>query len=299
VRKSATIYGAVVGTGAAFLCAEVAAIATAGSQDQFAFLFWTLPLCVAVAAQFALLASGTFRETRLSLLACLSGLVGFIEGVAYTFVVAMFLGPWIGAFGMPVLYCWAGAGAAASLAAVLAVRKGTVSAIAGTALIGILIGSSIILGPRIINAIQEGRQVEIFVFRYQDVDQQVLVDQGRAELSQTELHELKRLVPAGSLTFTSGHRSGEGKEIRVVLVLRKPVVTVKRFPLPAEGTLFIVQQENGWTESPQSGERLDRSIVLEDRQASWEGRDWTATGFLVENANGSMQGGDVIEWDRD
>jgi hypothetical protein len=76
-----------------------------GVGDLPAFMFWTAP---AAGVTFVLLLLLHRASSRLpsSLLLGLAAAGSLLLGYAWTSTVAAVLGPWIGAFSFPVLYCW-------------------------------------------------------------------------------------------------------------------------------------------------------------------------------------------------
>jgi hypothetical protein len=66
--------------------------------------------------------------------------------------------------------------------------------------------------------------------------------------------------------------------------------------LPAKGTAYLIQQSDEWLISPTSYPALDEHIVVSNQESSWNGATWEATGYMVENADGSRQGGLAVSW---
>lgn len=86
-----------------------------GSGDLQALAFWTAPLAVGI----GLLALPVSRLRR-TIGVPLAVVGGPALGFAFTFMVAVFLGPWFGAFSFPPLYCWMAAALTGLLVAALA-----------------------------------------------------------------------------------------------------------------------------------------------------------------------------------
>lgn len=95
-----------------------------GAGDLPAMLVWSTPLgllealLVGRAARRLQTASGWLRYAALTLL-------GGIVGVLWSIVAALLLGPWIGAFSFPILFCWVAGGALGGVAAAVAVNTRT------------------------------------------------------------------------------------------------------------------------------------------------------------------------------
>lgn len=78
-----------------------------GKGDTYAFVFWTVPLAVGLSVTGKTILD-LFRTNsyllRLLFIVLTSGLLSFI----WAYCVALFLGPWVGAFSIPILYLWIG-----------------------------------------------------------------------------------------------------------------------------------------------------------------------------------------------
>lgn len=78
-----------------------------GKGDTYAFVFWTLPLAIGLSVSGKTIVN-LFRTSsfllRLLLIILSAGLLSF----AWAYCVALVLGPWMGAFSIPILYLWIG-----------------------------------------------------------------------------------------------------------------------------------------------------------------------------------------------
>lgn len=282
------------------LVAEGIALAFAGLEDQAAFLFWTLPLVAATAAIAAALAPRLGRDRPFAA-GAIAAVVGGVAGLLYTLLVAAFLGPWIGAFRMPVLLCWTAGAAMAALAAPVVTRRRAAVAAPFLASTAFLLVVAALVVPWLVNWAVGGREVQMVVVRHVAGSQPVEFDIQYPDfaeplLTEAEKAQLAGLVEGGTLEVSAGGTFGSGARVKVVLVLREPVDGPQRFPLPAEGTLFLVQRRGDWKLAPHDYPQLERDIVLSNREASWEGRSWTATRFHLEMPDGGRSGADAVAW---
>lgn len=78
-----------------------------GKGDTYAFIFWTVPLAVGLSVTGKTIVN-LFRTSsfllRLLFIILTAGLLSF----GWAYCVALVLGPWIGAFSIPILYLWIG-----------------------------------------------------------------------------------------------------------------------------------------------------------------------------------------------
>jgi hypothetical protein len=86
-----------------------------GTGDLPAFLYWTIGLSITLFFLTAGLTRTTHGQSKI--IKSVSWLsLGPLVGFAWTVFVAIALGPWMGSFSFPVLYCWMGGATVAALA---------------------------------------------------------------------------------------------------------------------------------------------------------------------------------------
>ena len=81
----------------------------------------------------------------------------------------------------------------------------------------------------------------------------------------TELNALTKLPLNGTLEIVQMGRGGvkdAKKEVRILLIMQKPVTAPVEFALPAEGSLTIVQMDDVWTHIPKDYIRSDNKITI-------------------------------------
>ena len=110
----------VVCIGASYLVAKILLTLNNGfgAGDMSAFLYWTALFAVALllpALSFALLSRNVRTINRI----WIGVLSGGVAGFGWTLLNLAMLGPWFGAWGFNVLYCWIAGGAVGILAVAL------------------------------------------------------------------------------------------------------------------------------------------------------------------------------------
>ena len=81
----------------------------------------------------------------------------------------------------------------------------------------------------------------------------------------TELNALAKLPLNGTLEIVQmgrGGVKGAKKEVRILLIMQKPVTAAVEFALPVEGSLAIVQIDDVWTHIPKDYIRSDNKITI-------------------------------------
>ena len=112
-------------------------------------------------------------------------------------------------------------------------------------------------------------------------------------LTSTELAELAQLPLDGVLEIAQlgkGGVKGAKKQVRIVLIMQKAVDTPVKFPLPDEGSLMIVQMDDGWAFLPKDYISSDKSIVIKPGRPNKTDVEWDDTG------NGAYTGSEVYAW---
>lgn len=76
-----------------------------GKGDIYAFIFWTIPLVTALSIAGKTFVN-LFRRFAFGVRLLLIILIAALLSIGWSFCVALVLGPWIGAFSIPILYLW-------------------------------------------------------------------------------------------------------------------------------------------------------------------------------------------------
>lgn len=284
--------------------AESIAIVTAGFEDQEAFVFWTL-IAASIAGLLATKLKNTNKSLRKLIVYLLSAFFGFIYGLVFSYGVAFFLGPWIGAFGMPILLCWTAAGLSTFVAARLIndfpLKKSTPLIL----LTAVLASISVFSIPAIVRRVNNEQEVKIFVFRYTPGKREIVIVEDDPlsyshdqRLSLTEHEVLKNRYQTGRLNLESQSVYGKGPESKVILVLSEPLTNEVSLRQPNQSTVFYFQNGNDFEAHSNTSPLLERRIVLGPREYTWENTDFVALSCMVESWDGSSTGRDVMLWEK-
>ena len=281
--------------------AEAIAVVTAGSEDQFAFIFWTTPAALLISGTLLGLSRLLKMWRLLSMLVVLM-LFGAGLGVLWTFLVAASLGPWIGAFGAPILLCWIAGGAAAGCALALSHHLSLARAVPLITAVSIAVSFAVFLIPIGAKKIANDQRLLTFVFRYVPGTGGVTIDEQPTSWDHEErLTEQDRKILAnhyrtGHLDLEARHSNGSGPESRAIIVVHSPVKRQTKLPQPDRSTVYYFQTQNGFERLPPDAGVLDRSITLDVREYQWEGEKRVALSYLLDSWDGSATGADAIHW---
>ena len=283
--------------------AEVIALFTAGLEDQGAFLFWTLPSAL-LAGVFAAGLSGWSKDWNKIVSYGTSVVCGAILGLLWTYTVALFLGPWVGAFGAPILLCWVAGGASAAVAAQCFRDYKPARSIPTVLAVSTVVSLAVFLIPLAVRKAANDQELLTFVFRYTPGTESLRISHDPSSwshdqrLSDEEEETLRERYETGRLELEARHKHGAGAASRAILVVQRPVNGGLKLAQPDQETIFYFQTSTGFESYPESVACLDRFITLSSRQYEWEGTAYMALSYMIDSWDGSATGSDVMRWEK-
>lgn len=269
-----------------------------GSGDVLPFLLWSLPF----AAVIALIRDKLFdflRRRRVTHRYLLAVLIGTASGVLWTYIVAIFLGAWFGAFSFSVLPCWIAGGAAAMIAGIGGHNSSARSLITELIIVGALGLISMTVPKYLVDFLSSNQELEVVSLKwrpgaeplaFEDTEGGPIFDKPR--LTRDAMTILNSLALRGHLAFTGRAIYGSGNPARVIIVMQRQVKEPVELLQPDGVTVIYVQDEDGWKMYPSDAPTLQRTIRVwpDENDPTWETR------YLVENSDGSRQGGTLFTW---
>ncbi len=285
------------------IVAEALAISRAGTEDQMAFIFLSLPAAMIVA--WASLALSQLMNQWRVFPAC-AGLIiaGGVLGFLWTYVVAISLGPWVGAFGAPILLCWMAGGSSAGSACWLIRNQTLTRAIPRILAISVAMSFAVFSIPAMARRAANDQQILTFVFRYVPGNEDVIIEEAPTSWDHDELLTddektiLRKHYPTGLLNLEVRHSNGSGGESRTIVVVERPVDGEIKLAQPDHASVFYFQSGRGFNRFPRDAHVLDRAITLGVRQYDWQGTEYVALHYLLDAWDGSATGADVMRWNK-
>lgn len=298
---------AFVGFLSAIVASEVVAFVTAGFNDQFAFLLWTVPFAFAVGG--VTCSVNRFFAQRGALLRLIIAMfVGASIGISWAVVTSMTLGPWARAFSMPYGQCWIAGGASGGATVALFGDAQILRGVPGAIVSAICLAVVSFGLPPLVDIAAQNRTVTIVCVEYKPIDEPLTIDDSLLvpedggnftlghSLKPSDIAAVKKCFPNGALKVNGASTTGSGPQIRLVLVMHRAVGNTKEFKLPENGSVVFIQTASGWHEEPVEYRALDRSIVLRDYRYDSQGKQHLTTSYEIENADGSRTGGLAFQW---
>jgi hypothetical protein len=267
-----------------------------GVGDIWSFLFWSMPFAAGVAVLARLLRRLCCRLSPLVtyLVAALSGA---LSGVVWTFVVALFLGSWFGAFSFPVFSCWMAGGASGMVSASTVHENGVKRRVVLELAFVALICVSAVLGTApFFTYLSTDQNLHVIFVQWKLGAEPLSVKDldalgVRIELTEKELAQLKAIGITGHLTVVGGSEHGNGKHSRAVIIMQHQITDAVELLQPDGAEVIYLQDGNEWKMYPSDAPTLRRVIRLEVAPISPRN-----TQCLVELSYGAMQGGLAFSW---
>jgi len=263
-----------------------------GTRDLLPFLTWTLVFAAVVALVAQILASTHVKMPAL-LRYCLAGASGVVVGVLWTYVVGQLLGPWLGAFSLPILLCWIAGGASGMILTMLYQENRRHAALISVSVILVLTVSAWTLSKSLGVFISGEQQLELLVLKWHPGTKPLTTTEAlEPSISKSDLEYLKAIGLTGEVRFSGSCKDGEGKAARAIIVMQAPLSEPVDLSLPNASQVIYVQTESGWNQYPLEAPTSQKQIRL------WTDLRSTSqdTLFSFERADGSRLSGTAATW---
>lgn len=262
-----------------------------GARDLWPFLTWT----IAFAAILALIAHTlvhTLAKVPVFARYCLAGAAGIVAGVLWTYAVGQLLGPWVGAFSLPILFCWIGGGASGMIVATLYREKTRRRAALIAIPVILFLSASAWALSRSVGVFGE-QQLELLVIKWQPGPKPLTsMEVLGVGISKTDLERLQAIGLTGEVMYAGSSKHGQGRVARAIIVTQGPLSEPVDLPQPDGSELIYVQGERGWRRYPPDARTSQKQIRLwTDFRGSSQN-----TLFSIERADGSRQTGTAATW---
>jgi len=258
-----------------------------GAGDLSAFAFWTTPAALGLALAGHLVLPLSRRRAAFSHVVAL--LAGAAAGLLWTLAVALMLGPFMGAWSFPVLFCWMAGGAAAFGCFASPVLRPT-RLLAHLALVVAVFLPLTLWAHAVAAFVRNDQHLRVVIARH-DPDEADGGGEGLVgEIWPEPLRQIKAVLPEGTLRVLQARRQGEGtRDAQMVLVFRQPLVADADLPQPDGGWIVYVQEGRDWRAHPAGAPTLKRKVRVR------VGSGQEGASYMVERADGSASGAGL--WD--
>jgi hypothetical protein len=285
-------YLACVGVSMLMAFTSVAISRGFGAGDLLPFLSWTLAFAAIVSLVAQMLVYTLVKVPAVPRY-CLAGASGIVAGVLWAHAVGQLLGPWLGAFSLPILFCWIAGGASGMILAMLYHESTRRSAIFAVPVILVLSLGAWTLSKSLGILLSGEQQLELLVIKWHPGPKPLTSTevQGLA-ISKNDLERLKTIGLTGEVMYSGSAKYGEGQPARAIIVTQAPLSEPVNLPQPDGSQVIYVQTESGWSRYPPEAPTSQKQIRLwTDLRGSSQN-----TLFSFERADGSRQSGTAATW---
>ena len=292
------VRGVVYSFTAAMLVAVVALVRKDwfGAVDLGGFWFFTGVFSVAVALV-GLLAFRLLARLPRWMAYSLGGTLGLVVGYLFALGNRLFLGPWFGAWSIPVTLAWLGGGLV-GMAAAAGTRPSPKLAWGVLEAVGFVsVLAALYIGlPWVVKTATHDQRLTLVYGRLYPGGSTVEIEDPRGILYAEDKELIRRAPLRGRVVVRGSHSrySVRSPDARVLVFLSGPVSDSVRLPEPYSTDLLYWQDGHEFQHYPQSAETLNRSVELFS-----DGARSGVTKFWVEAADGSKSGADMLHWDEE
>ena len=263
-----------------------------GVGDLLPFLYWTF-VFAAILSLVAQMLVFTLGKVPAVSRYCIAGASGMLAGVLWSYAIAQLLGPWLGAFSLPILFCWMAGGASGIILAMLYYESNRRAALIAVPVILVLSLSAWTLSKSLGVLLTGEQQLELLVIKWHPGPKPLTNTEVQGlVISESDLERLKAIGLTGEVMYSGSAEYGEGQPARAIIVTQAPLSEPVNLPQPDGSQVIYVQTEAGWNRYPPEAPTLQKQIRLwTDLRGSSQN-----TLFSFERADGSRQGGTAATW---
>lgn len=209
-----------------------------GAGDLTPALIWTVPLALMLAA-LARALRPLWRRLHPLLSWLLSSMLGLVLGFAWTLAVALLLGPWFGAFSIPVLFCWTGGGLSGLVAAsaVHAPRRRTHVALLLLPLFLLVAAGQ----PSVAAWMTGSEQTQLVFLRHIPGPEPLSILDELGGLTDHDRQLLHESGLTGQVRLEGSYAGGRGRVNRALVVMSRQVDAALDLPQPDGDTVLYLQ----------------------------------------------------------
>jgi hypothetical protein len=265
-----------------------------GSGDLTMFAVYTLPFlgCIAGAG---ILSWHLLRSRSRTLRYSVGLAFGAALGILWTVGNALLLGPWFGAWSIPVPLCWTIGGALGVAAAAGAARNAGPGSLRVEAAVVVVLAAGVSYGlGGVLVGLSQDQHFTLTYARFESSDETLTIHDDRGLLAPREVELLRSASLRGVVTVLGSHASNTATapSARMLVVLTHRIEKPLRLPQPYRTTVVFLQQNGGFKRLPGDATLLpDRAVEIYPGDP-----DGNETRYWVDHASGARSGGFAIEW---
>ena len=263
-----------------------------GASDLSALAFWSAPLALVTASIAAIIGTAIARWS-LALKYLIGLALGSVSGFLWTMVVATLLGPWFGAFSLPVLACWVVGGVCGMAAGLTAVSIGSLrfKLVEWLVLCAVAATGVVAYGP-FVTWLQHDQTLTVIFLKWSPSGEPLAINSSsRIGISDEAMAVIRAAGVTGRVELVSSSVHGRGRPAAALVLMQAPLEKVVTVLQPDGGTALYVQSRDTFRVWPEAVTTIDREIeMFPDEQ------NHGAVRYMVRLAGGARQGGTAMQW---
>ena len=263
-----------------------------GSSDLSALAFWSAPLALGTASIAALIGTAIARWS-LALRYLISLALGSVSGFLWTLVVATLLGPWFGAFSVPVLACWVVGGVCGMAAGLTTGSIGSLrfKLIESLVLCALAATGVVAYGP-FVTWLQHDQALTVIFLRWSPSGESLAINtSSRIGMSDEAMATIRSAGLTGRVEAVSSSVHGRGRPATALVLMQAPLEKPVTVLQPDGEMALYVQSRDTFRVWPEAVRTIDREIEMFP-----DDQNHGAVRYMVRLAGGARQGGTAMQW---
>ncbi|MGH9783581.1 MAG: hypothetical protein ACRD88_05295 [Terriglobia bacterium] len=263
-----------------------------GATDLYPFSLWSASFAL-VTGLIAPLNAAAIARWPLALKYLASLALGSVLGFTWTMVVAVFLGPWFGAFSLPVLACWI-LGCTCGLASSLtASSPGRLKfKLLESLVLGAVVTIGIVVYGPLVTSLRHDQTLTVIFLKWSPSSVPFAIEsEPRIDIGREAMAVIRTAGVTGRVEVVGSSVHGRGRPATALVLMRGPITRGVKVPQPDGGTALYVQNGDSFLLQPPRVTTITREIELfpDDYNPG-------AVRYMVRLADGARQGGTAMHW---
>lgn len=270
-----------------------------GWEDLLSYAIFTIPFALGAAPAVAIVLRITSRVPVWVASTC-AFILGIVFGCLSTCVIAILLGPSIGAMSVPILQAWCVTAALIFSVAIVARRTSSRRATAIAWIVFMFLSIVTSAGFESALSLATGNQhLTVFFFRYEPGDNELYIsdpfaqfqldlpENRRNKLDDKDLALLKQSGLRGRLVSLGAHSSNSTTwpRAKAIIIFTSPMNQNMSLPQPKHCSIVYVQDNGGFRLIPLTASTFTRQIRIKSQS--------TGLHYDIERSDGGQTGGHI------
>lgn len=260
-----------------------------GRGDMGAFIIWTIMYSLLMGGIVVLLFLILSKLSKFIQYIFLV-IIGLCLGFIWTFIVALLLGPWFGAFSIPVLACWTAGSLSSTIFIAGFSESVTYRFHISKIVFVILVSITLSIGFKPLMAIIiNDQKLTLVVLKWTPSDSLKINNPFSDSMNEEEKNLIMSSGIKGNIDAKLKTTTGDGREARFFIIIQSPVKSLVKLHQPDRMSVVYIQDGDKFKMYPQDAKTLDRVLEIYPF-------DSNVVNYWLELPGGGRQGGTFMDW---